>query len=270
MSLINFITKTVFYVTAILTPIIFFKAVSNPTALINLNDNILLICTLGSIESIPLMEGSVNLFNPHQQTIETILTLSSINVPELISASDIQIMSKISSLDKFDLKNFSNLVKLPKERPIGINTRDFFINILTTEQDTAVLSKIKGSAARINALLDYYLISRSDTLNGLNPNKNFLQMLELHIKNPKQIDDILLKTLNHSNVDTSPHIFKAAINNNIEPFPGYNELESIKNIDIKLREEIVNNNKFSPELQQAAKDNYESINDNLKKSKNNM
>ena len=76
--------------------------------------------------------------------------------------------------------------------------------------------------------------------------------------------------LSKTNSTITPRIFEAAINNNIEPFPGYNELESIKNIDIKLREEIVNNNKFSPELQQAAKDNYESINDNLKKSKNNM
>ena len=270
MSLINFIIKTVFYVTALLTPIIFFKAVSNPTTLINLNGETLLICTAFSIESVPLIREGIVLFDPHPQTVEAILALSSVNVPELINASDIQIMSKIASLNDVELKNFSNLVKLPYEMSISTITRDFLINNLATKHNTETSSEIYGLAARINTLLDYYLVSRNDTLNGFNPNKNFLKMLKLHIENPDQITDILSNTLPHVDLTIVPHVFEAAINNNIEPFPGYNELESIKNIDIKLREEIVNNNKFSPELQQAAKDNYESINDNLKKSKNNM
>ena len=215
-------------------------------------------------------KGGKVLFDPYPQIAETILTLSSINVPELINASDIQIMLKIASLNDVELKNFSNLVKLPDKMWISKNTRDFFINNLETKHNTKTSSKINGSSARINALLDYYLVNRNNSLNGFNLNKNFLKMLELHIENPDQITDILSNTLPHVDLTIIPHVFEAAINNNIEPFPGYNELESMKDINVKLREEIVNNNKFSPELQQAAKDSYESINDNLKKSKNNM
>ena len=178
MSLINFIIKTVFYVTALLTPIIFFKAVSNPTTLINLNGETLLICTAFSIESVPLIREGIVLFDPHPQTVEAILALSSVNVPELINASDIQIMSKIASLNDVELKNFSNLVKLPYEMSISTITRDFLINNLATKHNTETSSEIYGLAARINTLLDYYLVSRNDTLNGFNPNKNFLKMIK--------------------------------------------------------------------------------------------
>ena len=258
MSLINFIVKTIFYVTAILTPIIFFKAAPNPTTIINLSDDMLLICTLGSIESIPLINRGEVIFNPYPQIAETILTLSAINVPELIGANDTQIMLKIASLNDAELKIFSNLVKLPDKMWISKNTRNFFINILTTHFDTQISSKINGSSARINALLDFYLVNRNNSLNGFNLNKIFLEILEIENK--------------ISNIDSTitPRIFEAAINNNIEPFPGYNELESMKDINVKLREEIVNNDKFSSKLQQAAKNSHESISDNLKKSKNNM
>ena len=258
MSLINFIAKTIFYVTAILTPIIFFKAAPNPTTIINLSNNAVLMCTLGSIECIQLIEGGKVLFDPYPKVAETILTLSSINIPELINASDIQIMLKIASLNDVELKNFSNLVKLPDKIWISENTRNFFINSLRIEFNTKTSSKINESSARINALLDYYLINRNNSINGFNLNENFLKMLEWDVK------------LSKTNSTITPRIFEAAINNNIEPFPGYNELESMKDINVKLREEIVNNDKFSSKLQQAAKNSHESISDNLKKSKNNM
>ena len=271
MNLINFIAKTIFYVTALLTPIIFSKAALNPTSLINVGKETLLICTCSSIEWVSLLAPKHWVYiQPNPQTIEAILNLTSINVPELINANDIQIMSKIASLNDVELKNFSNLAKLPCGMSITVNVRHFFISILTNQYDTILSSKIYGSAARINDLLDYYLVSRNDTLKGFNPNKNFLQMLEIHNWNINEINKILPNTLHHIDLKTVPCIFEAAINNNIEPFPGYNELESIVDINVKLRKEIVNSDKFSLELQQAAKNNYESINDNLKKSKNNM
>ena len=270
MSLINFITKTVFYVTAILTPIIFFKAAINPITLINLSDNTVLICTLGSIECIPLMTTEHILPEPVPQTIEVILSLSSINVPELINSTDIQIMSKIASLDRTNLKEFSKLIELPYQLQIGVNTRDFFTKILTTEHDTLVLWETNGLNARIHDLLDYYLTSRNNTLNGLNPEKNFLKMLKLHIENPEQINEILANTLDHVDLAATPYTFDMAINKNIEPFPGYNELESMKNVSVVLKEEIPNNNEFSCKLQEAAKGNYESLRQDIKNAKNNM
>ena len=77
------------------------------------------------------------------------------------------------------------------------------------------------------------------------------------------MNKILSIKLNYIDLNTTQRIFDAVSGNNFKPYTDYNKFQLMKNFNVKLKEEIVNNDTFSLKLQKEPESNFKITRNNI-------